>query len=35
MTCAYKEFEKEAKALNLPVNIIWGFENYKNELLKL
>ena len=31
----YKEFEKEAKALNLPVKIIWGFENYKNELLKL
>ncbi len=31
----YKEFEKEAKALNLPVKIIWGFDNYKNELLKL
>ena len=31
----YREFEKEVKALNLPVKIIWGFENYKKELLKL
>ena len=31
----YKEFEKEAKNKKLPVKIIWGFDNYKKELLKL
>jgi len=31
----YKEFEKEALRMKLPVKIVWGFENYKKELLKL
>ena len=31
----YKEFCLEAKALNLKLKIIWGFENYKKELLKI
>ena len=30
----YKEFATEAKRLNLPVKVIWGFEQYKNELEK-
>ena len=28
----YKEFATEAARLKLPVKVIWGFENYKNEL---
>lgn len=31
----YKEFEKEAKTLGLPVKVIWGYEQYELELLKL
>ena len=31
----YKEFEKEATRMKLPVKVIWGFENYEKELLKL
>lgn len=30
----YKEFATEAKRLKLPVKVIWGFEQYKNELEK-
>lgn len=30
----YKEFAAEAKRLKLPVKVIWGFEQYKNELEK-
>ena len=31
----YKEFCLEAEALDLKITIIWGFDNYKKELLKV
>ena len=31
----YKEFCLEAEALDLDIQIIWGFDNYKKELLKV
>ena len=32
---AYKEFANEVNRLNLPVKVIWGFEQYKSELKKI
>lgn len=32
---AFKEFEKEAIRKGLAIRVIWGYEQYKNELLKL
>lgn len=32
---AYKEFEQEVLKKNLPIKVIWGFDNYEKELLKL
>ena len=32
---AYKEFEKAVLEKNLPIKVIWGFDNYKKELEKL